>query len=319
MHAECPHCKSVFRVAPRQLAAAKGMVRCGQCKGVFNAARSLKPQQPPSIYREGSAAKLPIPEVLDVDAEPEEEQGVADLVLEEAPPPSPTGKRLFTAPDTVVPINEPSLMNGARSAAQQLDLDVSRQEPEAEPGPMTAEQTQEVPSVLLEDLQARAVTQRYSRGNTAAWNLGIAVLIVLLVAQLVYHQRASLAQYPQLYGYLVSACSVLRCEIAPRVDSSKIELVNRNIYSHPNEDSALMVVATLVNHADFPQPYPIVQISLTNVQGKVIASRRFKPEEYAAAAPAKGTPLMKPESPVNMHLELVNPGSNALAFEFDFL
>ncbi|MGI9305390.1 MAG: DUF3426 domain-containing protein [Gammaproteobacteria bacterium] len=315
MHAECPHCKSVFRVAPRQLAAAKGMVRCGQCKGVFNAAKSLKPQQPPSIYREASTAKFSAAEAIQVYHE-RQHQPVAEVVLEETAQPQTTNKR-FIAPDTVVPINEPTLMNGVRSAAQQLNLDVSRQEPEVgQPGPVTA---QEVPSVLLEDLQARAASRRYSRARTSALGAGVAALVLLLTVQGIYHNRAGLAQYPQFYNPLVRICATLGCDIAPRIDSSKIELVSRNIYSHPNQDSALMVVATLINHADFPQPYPVVQISLTNVQGRVIASRRFRPEEYVAGTLVQDIPLMKPESPVSMQLELVDPGSNAMAFEFDFL
>ena len=32
----CPHCRSVFRVLPEQLAQAQGWLRCGQCRGLFD-------------------------------------------------------------------------------------------------------------------------------------------------------------------------------------------------------------------------------------------------------------------------------------------
>lgn len=37
----CPHCSTSFRVGSSQLTAARGMVRCGACLEVFNAARAL--------------------------------------------------------------------------------------------------------------------------------------------------------------------------------------------------------------------------------------------------------------------------------------
>jgi predicted Zn finger-like uncharacterized protein len=38
---QCPHCRTSFRVSRAQLAAAHGVVRCGACMDVFNAARHL--------------------------------------------------------------------------------------------------------------------------------------------------------------------------------------------------------------------------------------------------------------------------------------
>lgn len=38
---QCPHCRTSFRVSRAQLAAAHGVVRCGACMEVFNAARHL--------------------------------------------------------------------------------------------------------------------------------------------------------------------------------------------------------------------------------------------------------------------------------------
>lgn len=51
---QCPHCSTSFRVSSTQLTAARGMVRCGACLEVFNAAHALsqdpqsgQPQQSP--------------------------------------------------------------------------------------------------------------------------------------------------------------------------------------------------------------------------------------------------------------------------------
>ena len=42
---QCPHCQSRFRVSHAQLSVARGVVRCGSCLQVFNAARQLLEQR----------------------------------------------------------------------------------------------------------------------------------------------------------------------------------------------------------------------------------------------------------------------------------
>lgn len=42
----CPHCETVFRLQREQLALHDGLVRCGHCRQVFDAARALVPTEP---------------------------------------------------------------------------------------------------------------------------------------------------------------------------------------------------------------------------------------------------------------------------------
>lgn len=42
----CPHCETVFRLQREQLALHDGLVRCGHCRQVFDAARALVPAEP---------------------------------------------------------------------------------------------------------------------------------------------------------------------------------------------------------------------------------------------------------------------------------
>src|SRR6195952_5348378 len=52
---QCPHCQTSFRVSHAQLSVARGMVRCGSCLQVFNAAKQLLEQ------RAGSSPQAPEP------------------------------------------------------------------------------------------------------------------------------------------------------------------------------------------------------------------------------------------------------------------
>ena len=42
---QCPHCQTSFRVSHAQLSVARGVVRCGACLQVFNAAKQLLEQR----------------------------------------------------------------------------------------------------------------------------------------------------------------------------------------------------------------------------------------------------------------------------------
>ena len=46
MYTRCSHCNAVFRVTMKELTAAQGKLRCGECAGVFNAMDSLSTKLP---------------------------------------------------------------------------------------------------------------------------------------------------------------------------------------------------------------------------------------------------------------------------------
>jgi hypothetical protein len=80
----------------------------------------------------------------------------------------------------------------------------------------------------------------------------------------------------------------------------------------------LIISASMINQAPFGQPYPTVEITLSDVNERRIALRRFAPEEYlsdlralAAGLPAGGS--------ASLSLEVEDPGKDAVAFEFRFL
>lgn len=55
---QCPHCQTSFRVSHNQLSVARGMVRCGNCLQVFNAARQLLEQ---NAAQQALLAPVPAP------------------------------------------------------------------------------------------------------------------------------------------------------------------------------------------------------------------------------------------------------------------
>ena len=46
MYTQCSHCKAIFRVTMKELTAAQGLLRCGECDAVFDAMKALSTTLP---------------------------------------------------------------------------------------------------------------------------------------------------------------------------------------------------------------------------------------------------------------------------------
>jgi len=139
-----------------------------------------------------------------------------------------------------------------------------------------------------------------------------------MLAQLVYATRALWLDDARLRPWLDAACERLTCRLPPRRDVAQIALVARDVRPHPSEPGALVISATMLNRAAFVQPYPTLEITLSNLDEQRIAMRRLAPQDYLndARALARGLP---PGATATIDLEVFDPGKQAVAFEFKFL
>jgi hypothetical protein len=146
----------------------------------------------------------------------------------------------------------------------------------------------------------------------------ILLLSALAVGQYVYHQRDTLAQNPEFKPWLERMCEVAECALTPYRDTGAFELLERDVRFHPGHEDALLISASFVNHADFSQPYPEVELVLKNMEGKVVAQRRFRPQEYLNIEQSleKGIAARQETA---LLLEVSDPGLEAVSFEFNFL
>jgi predicted Zn finger-like uncharacterized protein len=150
------------------------------------------------------------------------------------------------------------------------------------------------------------------------WALAIMLVSASLVVEYMWFNRNQLLDDHVLKPSVMKMCSFVDCEIMAMRNTDQIEMLTRNIYSHPNVKDALMVSITMINHAEFAQPHPVVQIDFSDVRGKVIAARRFSPDEYFQVA-KENLRLLEPKKPVSFGLEIQDPGDQAMTYEFTFL
>jgi hypothetical protein len=102
-----------------------------------------------------------------------------------------------------------------------------------------------------------------------------------------------------------------------RRNDELLQLASRDIRPHPSVPGALIISATLQNAGDFAQPYPIVEITLSDLDEQRIAMRRFRPEEYISD-PRALVDGLAPDAKAPLVFEVADPGKNAVAFEFRF-
>jgi predicted Zn finger-like uncharacterized protein len=148
------------------------------------------------------------------------------------------------------------------------------------------------------------------------WLIGAIVLAIVSVGQIVYFYPTELARYPQLAPLVTRACATLGCEVKAKQDVRLIELVRTTVAPHPKQKQALRVRAALVNRADFPQPFPLMEITLTNSAGAIVARRTFSPTEYLKS-PDNGD--MIPNVVVDSRLDITNPDPNPGGYEIRLL
>lgn len=224
--------------------------------------------------------------------------------LSETLPPEP-----FAGLPALAPVEEPP----------QLVQPVFRPPPdrgtEAEPDENT--QPQPVPAGTgAPPAFARRHRARTNRGNRR-WIAACALLGLLLLAQLGWANHTTLAMGASTRPILQRICAALSCTLPPQQDLSKLTLLSRDIRPHPSVPGALIISATLRNDAHFTQPYPLIRISLADLDGNPVAMRRFRPDEYIPDAKTRAAGLA-PGATVAVAFEVGDPGKNAVAFEFGF-
>ncbi len=283
MFTRCPSCRAAFSITDQQLEIAAGIVRCGMCEHVFDARLYLFDQPHDDMY-----------DTIDVELG-EETSSAIDLEF--------LDRELHgTHPHVPEPVRI-TLPSGS-DVADKIDQ------------PDEAEATKEsfVPKIIADDvfnLDSETVAI-----NPFKWLASITALLLLATLALQIVAASKLEFIPQPYH--AKLCRWITCTIETPRALNKIEVLNRSIYTHPNEKQALMVTVTIINRAEFSQPYPLIQLRFLNIAGDIIAARQFAANHYLKN---KWTPkqLMESDIPLSIQLEVYDVGEEVVSYDFDFL
>ncbi len=397
---QCPHCQARFRVNHAQLSVARGVVRCGSCLQVFNAARQLleqRAQQAPAPEPVEPAAEAPraisqkqwTAEELDLDnldldvelaklerreiqhtqpsgaerrqsgsdrrqkeealsasrdtVKAEEEKWAASLfseppeervqVAEASEPTKTPATRQRTEPSMSFHTDDIDDEPPLRSTLEDDELDppvtpvieaVEEPEPEERPQPRRKRPRPStgVHDDVLQDLEDDPL-HLYAQKRASGWGRRLLWLLLVLVAaaglagQYIAYQFDDLARQDAYRPWFQQLCPTLGCTVPSRVDIAHIKSSNLVVRSHPEFAGALVVDAIIYNRATFSQPFPLLELRFADLNGSLIASRRFKPAEYLSGELA-GVSEMPSQTPIHISLDILDPGNKAVNYSLSF-
>ncbi|TDX99592.1 uncharacterized protein DUF3426 [Thiohalophilus thiocyanatoxydans] len=188
---------------------------------------------------------------------------------------------------------------------------------EAPDASTTSADVDEAVPLRLRDSLAIQPPKRRSWLETFGGGLLILLLLVVLAGQLLLFRPLDVYRLlPQSKPYLEQLCQQLPCRFETYRDPEQIRLLNRDVRTHPEQADALLITAALVNKADYQQAYPDLRVTLFDLSGNRSAQRRFTPTDYLGERYSPFM-LMEPGTPLHITLEVVDPGSEAVNFEFD--
>jgi predicted Zn finger-like uncharacterized protein len=163
-------------------------------------------------------------------------------------------------------------------------------------------------------LEANAAQKKLALG----WLAGALAMMLLMLVQVAYFQFSELSREQAYRPYYASICAFIGCRLPSVQNVDQMAARNLIVRTHPSAEKALVVDALIINHASFEQPFPDLLLLFKDINGKGLASRRFKPSEYLAGE-MTGASTIPSGIPVHIALEIRSPGMVTIGHEIRLL
>ncbi|NUS61779.1 MAG: DUF3426 domain-containing protein [Lysobacter sp.] len=142
-------------------------------------------------------------------------------------------------------------------------------------------------------------------------------LAVLLAVQLLLAQRDALAADARWRPTIGALCGMLRCSVPAWREPDAFTMLSRDVRPHPTAAGTLQIDASFRNDARWSQAWPRLVVSLSDIDGRVLGTRAFTPNEYLGDA-AGTQPSLAPGQTAAISLAVVEPAPGVVAFSFEF-
>lgn len=153
--------------------------------------------------------------------------------------------------------------------------------------------------------------------NRKVWLTVFSMLLVVTLANLAWTFREPLLGNSDIRRYLVDIGALESPVHEPFKDLARLHLVSRDLHNHPTRTGMLALSFTFVNRAGQVQPYPNIEVTLSDASNFPLARREFSPTEYLPAYTSLPAGLA-PNVHLPVLLEFADPGANATGFELKF-
>jgi predicted Zn finger-like uncharacterized protein len=336
--AQCPQCGSKFRLTPQHLQAAKGWVQCGMCGHVFHSGINTaavgtppSPGQPaekqpePPVEAPATAEAPPAEVAAEAErapatsqaAEPETASapmlaGLSQRMAEQSDVPSSFGPKLesiiLVDPNLPAADEDYGPMPVIESKTEAAKPEAPPAYAPATPPPggwgarrQTATSTGWIPR--RPESSAPRMQPVKKRKLGWLWALLILALLLVLAAQTAYYMRDRLAaSYPEFRPFLEAVCDDLNCTLNLPRDTKQVLILGSDLQTEDAGHLALEV--TLANRAAHAMAWPVLELTLTDVEDQPVARRMFAPSEYLPSGKMESAGIQaRSEIPLNLQLQ----------------
>jgi len=118
-------------------------------------------------------------------------------------------------------------------------------------------------------------------GRRAGWVAGSTLLVLALMTQIAFHYRGEIAVlFPRAKPVLAELCASLGCDVPLPRRAALFSIESSGLQADPANPSVMVLTATLRNRAAFAQPYPSLEVTLTDSQDRPLARRVLAVQDY---------------------------------------
>lgn len=310
----CPNCRQQLAVTPADLRVGQGYVRCGRCQKVFNALLTLSedtpPPEEPSAVAHGTRS-LPALDTGSMRALEEQEPlpplpehvemspfGPIDDDVEVVQTLSSGKFRRIGTANARMPDDEDADESDLQlprdlvieSSGQAIDFVLKERHSEVAPPPPAPEDF---------DVDAAFGKPRTGWG----WYAGGALLLLLLLGQLVHHNRHSLVAMPGLDGAIRGIYGLLGENVEPSWDIAQYSVISLGGMELRGGARTVVLRAAVAVSKDAPrgQPPPLIRAELSDRWGNVLARNDLLPRDWLLGdAPARIQPGERLDAQLSM-------------------
>lgn len=141
-------------------------------------------------------------------------------------------------------------------------------------------------------------------------------LAVLLLAQVIASDFDQLAAGATTRPWLQRGCAMLGCTLPPWREPRALRLLQRDVSANPSRPGLLRIRASFRNDARWAQPWPRLRVTLSDADGRMLATRAFVASEYLGkGVTANG---IASGQVAGIAFDVVDPSPDVTAFTFGF-